>query len=52
MKKRMLILLGAVAIVTLSFTFNTVTKKSDEKHKIHSQSTEPAGGFVDNEIQK
>jgi hypothetical protein len=52
MKTKTIILLGAVALVTLSFTFATV-KKEDAKNpatevaaRQQSMSSEPIGGFA------
>lgn len=54
MKTKITILLGAVALVTLSFTFATVENKS-HKHVEASQNTgvsSPVGGLMADQVVK
>ena len=49
MKTKTLLFIGAVAIVTLSFTFASVNrehKKEVKETTVGNSYTEPAGGFV------
>lgn len=48
MKTKLIILLAATAILTLSFTFASSSKKDKKSSEIGTKATtsEPAGGFV------
>jgi hypothetical protein len=54
MKKRMLLLIGGVAMMTLSFTYANVkyTSRQVKKETVVEERTEPVGGFASNEIVK
>jgi hypothetical protein len=54
MKTKITVLIGAVALVTLSFTFSSndsASKKSEQK-MTSSSDTAPIGGFIADEIVK
>ena len=56
MKTKTIILIGAAAIVTFSFTFANVNMQSNpttsNKSQIQTSKTQPAGGFAAEEIVK
>jgi hypothetical protein len=57
MKTKTIILLGAVALVTLSFTFATVKKEASSNTAAttapqHTATSEPIGGFAAEALMK